>query len=67
MYELNEEEFDRDNEHIIKRLPIYMVYFIFIKKLWIFGDKYSLYNDYFKNKHEIKKYIREYKNKPNFA
>jgi hypothetical protein len=32
MLELNEEELERNKNHIIKRMPIYIVYFIFLKK-----------------------------------
>jgi hypothetical protein len=67
MLELNEEEFGKNKNHIIQRLPIYIIYFIFFKKMINFSKKYSLYSDYFNNKRELKKYIREYKNKPNFS
>jgi hypothetical protein len=67
MFELNEEEFKENNNHVIKRLPIYAVYFIFVKGLINFIRKSIFYNDYFKNRKELKGYIKEYKDKPNFA
>jgi hypothetical protein len=67
MLKLNEEEFGGNKNHIIQRLPVYIVYFIFLKRIINFSKNHSLYNDYVRNKREIKKYIREYKDKPNFA
>jgi hypothetical protein len=67
MLELNEEELEGNEEHIIRRLPIYIVYFILLKKLINFSNEHSLYYDYYKYRSEIKKCIKEYKNKPNFA
>jgi hypothetical protein len=67
MFELNEEELEGNKNHIIKRLPVYIIYFVLLKKFINFSKNDLLYNDYFKNRNELKKYIREYKNKPSFA
>ncbi|GHT98839.1 hypothetical protein FACS1894142_5700 [Spirochaetia bacterium] len=65
--ELNEEMFEEHDGHIIKRVPIYIAYFIMLKNLLNFCKNYSLYDDYSKIKDEINKCIKEYKGKPNFA
>jgi hypothetical protein len=67
MMELNEEKFGEKKRHAAKRLPIFIVYFVWLKYLIKFIRKHSLYNDYFDSKKELKKYINEYKSKPNFA
>jgi hypothetical protein len=67
MMELNEEQFKEKKGHAIKRLPVFIVYFVWLKCLIKLIRKHSLYDDCFDRKKELKKYINEYKNKPNFA
>jgi hypothetical protein len=66
MFELNEEEFRGNENHVIQRLPVYVAYFVLLKNLINIIKKY-LFSDYFKNRKELKKYIEKYKGKPNFV
>ncbi|MDR0387750.1 MAG: hypothetical protein LBH57_06900 [Treponema sp.] len=67
MLELNEEKFVENTGRVIRRLPIYAVYFIFLKGLINFIKKYVFYNDYFKIMKDLKGYIKEYKSNSGFS
>jgi hypothetical protein len=66
MLELNEEEFRENENHEIRRLPVYAAYFVMVKDIINIIKKY-LFHDYYKNRKKLKGYIKTYKGKPNFV